>query len=362
MNVYHRLLNILAETTQPEYWNIDELIHYIDLAQRKLAKDSRLYRSIKRLVPAIDPIEPASRLPATILTKPSRGLYQVPEDCLEIDNIYWNGKLLDKANLVFLNSRFAGISHFAGLKGKGRHFEEPVKDTEGEPDNWTYDNGIRLVPCHDDIDFCFVSMTEYDMNLDAENEELQINDLTNYFASALIETERPIDSETCLYVQFARVIKVVDGVRYLNEGEWQKLKFNKDYFISSHDGFQRILLSDELIHRISCTYSTYTILPTFLFINPSVHATIDYIAIPKIRWDIKTLNDKGVELELPERHHEAIADYAAFLALSKEGRKTQDVEKAQIYLQRFTTHVGELLNMTKGSVNVDYANKLPFRL
>jgi len=362
MNVYHRLLNILAETIQPEYWNIDELIHYLDLGQRQLAKDSALFRKMKRLVPAVDTMEPASQMPATILTKLSKGLYQIPDDCMEVENVYWQGKLLDKSNLTFLNSRFSGISHFSGKKGRGRYFHESVRETEGEPVSWTYDNGIRVIPCNDNVDFCFFSMTEYDMNLDGENEELQLNDLTEYFNTALIETERPVTSETYVYAQFARVIKVVDGVKYLNEGEWKRLYFDKDYFVSSKDGYQKVLLSDELIHRISCTYQNFTILPTFLFINPSGNATVDYIPVPKIAWDIRTLNDKGVDLELPEQHHEAIACYAAFLALSKEGRKSQDVEKAQIYLGRYQSYITGLLRQARGSVNVDYANILPFRL
>lgn len=362
MNIYHRLLNILAETTQPEYWNIDELIHYLDLGQRQLVKDSDLFRRTRKLVPAVDVMEPASQMPATILTKLSKGLYQIPDDCMEVENVYWRGKMLDKSNLTFLNSRFAGISHFSGKKGRGRHYEESVRETEGIPSAWTYDNGIRIVPCHDHPDFCFYSMTEYDMNLDSENEALSVNDLSDYFNTVLIETEKPISSETYIYVQFARVIKVVDGVKYLNEGEWKRLHFNKDYFVSSKDGYQRVLLSDELIHRISCTYKNFTILPTFLFINPSDNATVDYIAVPKLKWDIKTLNAKGVEMELPEQHHEAIACYAAFLALSKEGRKTQDMEKAQIYLQRYQTYTAGLIRQARGSINVDYANILPFRL
>lgn len=364
MNIYHRLLNILAEQLQPEYWTIPELVHYIDLAQRQFYKDSGLYRKIKGLVPSFNQNEPAAQLPVTITTILDKGLYQVPEDSIEIKKVWWRGKLLDKANYSFINSRFAGNSHFSNIRGMGSHYDFPLKHTCGEPSNWVYDNGIRIVPSgFDDINFWFVTITDYDMNLD-ENEELTVNeDLNDYLQETIIKTTRgEITSDTHLYIQNSRYINTIGGVKYYDEGQWSRLRYNKDYFISSKDGFNVVFFSEEVIHKIGCKYENWNVLPNLLFINPSRNATLEYIPLPTLKWDLNTINIKGVEIETPEIHHEAIACYAAFLALSKEGKKTQDIEKAQIYLSRFTAYISDVNKQTKGSVNVDRRSVLPFRL
>jgi len=352
---------MLAETTQPEYWTIDELIHYLDIAQREFVKDSRLFTKTKGLVPSFNQNEPVSQLPVTLSTIPSKGLYQMPDDCMDIKKVYWQGKLLEKANIDFLNARFAGNSHFHNKKGIGRHFTEPLADVAGEPESWAYDNGIRIVPNGmDDIDVWYSTLTEYDMNLD-EDVELNTNDLCEEFKNMVI-SNRNINSETCIYIQFAQKIKTVGEKDYYREGQWEKLTYDRDYFISTEDGSFVVFFSDEYIHKIKCMYCHKKILPTLLFINPSLKATIEYIPVPILSWDIKTIEVKGVCLEIPQLHHEVVACYAAFLALSKEGKKTQDLEKSQIYLQRYTTYINDVSRLTKGSVNVDYSTILPFRL
>lgn len=362
MNIYHRLLNILAEQLQPEYWTIDELIHYIDLSQRQFYRDSKLFTKKKGLVPSFQQNEPVSQMPVTILTVLDKGQYQMPDDCMDIKKVYWRGKLLEKANIDFINAKYAGNSHFHNLKGSGEHFEAPLPMVTGEPDCWLYDNGIRLVPCGiEDLDFWFTTLTAYDMNL-YENTELVTNDLCEQFEKLALRTTHKVDSQTHIYIQFAQKVKTVDDVDYYIDGQWERLIYNKDYYVSTENGSYIVFLSDEYIQRIKCSYRCKTIMPTFLFINPSKFAKVDYIPIPEISWDIKTIELEGVKLEAPQIHHEAIACYAAFLALSKEGKKTQDIDKSQIYLSRYNAYCNDIAKQTKGSVNVDVKSILPFRL
>lgn len=362
MNIYHRLLNILAEQLQPEYWTIDELVHYIDLAQRQFAKDSKLFSRTKGLIPSFSLNEPVSQMPVTILTVLDKGRYQVPDNCLDIKKVYWKNKLLEKANIDFINAKYAGNSHFHNLKGLGEHFDGSLTKVAGEPDSWFYDDGIRLVPGgYDEIDFWFTTLTEYDMNLD-ENVELSTNDLCSEFSNLVIRNYKRVDSETCIYIQFAKKIKTIGETDYYIDGQWEKLIYGKDYFVSTEKDLYVVFFSDEYIEKIKCTYCHKTILPTLLFINPSRNAKINYISCPEISWDIKTIEHKGVSLEIPEIHHEFIACYAAFLALSKEGKKTQDIEKSQVYLSRYQAYCNDIIRQTKGSVNVDRKSILPFRM
>lgn len=371
MNVYHRLLNILAETSQPEYWTIDELVHCLELSQRQFVKDTKVIKKHKGLVPAFDENEPASRLPVTMSTVLNEGLYQIPDDCLEIRNVYYRGKLLDKTDIDSINANYAGNSYFLGLKGSGLRFYENWRKTLGEPAQWVYDGGIRIIPReYDEVKFLFITLTEYD--LDLERVEYDVNDIPTLekcsncndcsFKKLIVKTSDVLISNSTLYWQFARLLKYVDGTPFYDEGAWEKLEYNKDYFLSSSKYETRILFSDEILCKMCDRYNGFTVLPTLLIINPSKNATIDYIPDPKIEWDIKTLNDKGVKLQISPVHSEAVACYAAYLALSKEGKKSQDIEKATIYLQRYQEYALSVKLALKGSVNLNYEARLPFKV
>lgn len=352
MNVYHRLLNILAEQLQPEYWTIDELCSFIDLAQRQFALDTRFFDKREMLVPAFTSDHISDFYENFKIVD---GLYQVPDDCLEMRRVYWDGKLLEKSNEDFLSASVSGNGYFEGIKGEVGSFTEPVRTAKGEPKTWFYDGGIRIVPIGDSTEKAF----------ERTSRSLELTVWSPEQTHATIKRgEERIDTKTKIYTQFATLYNITNTAESINlrDRQWKLLKYEEDYVIAkSKISYIYIVLTpkkiDEFIASNKKPSSTF-----WLFVQPSEHAEAEYTPVPRIKWDIKTVSESGVEIETPSPYHEAIASYSAFLALSKEGRKSQDVDKAQIYYQRYLRFIEPARRTVRGAIAIDNRSVMPFRL
>lgn len=65
--------------------------------------------------------------------------------------------------------------------------------------------------------------------------------------------------------------------------------------------------------------------------------------------------------EIPRVLRDAVVNYAAFLALSKEGKKTQDLEKAAVYLKRYEQALAKAASFTSDEVDVAAEVSMPWR-
>jgi hypothetical protein len=84
--------------------------------------------------------------------------------------------------------------------------------------------------------------------------------------------------------------------------------------------------------------------------------TMDYIYLPA------QLSDSADEPEIPAVYHDACWQWAAFLALSKEGSKSQDVKKSTIYLDSFERAVNASRSFTDSEVDIEPATQMPWRM
>ena len=82
--------------------------------------------------------------------------------------------------------------------------------------------------------------------------------------------------------------------------------------------------------------------------------TIDYIYIPE---DMVETTDVPA---IPPAFHDAIWQYAAYLALTREGQQTQDFQKAAVYKDMFDANVARAIRLVQPPVDVDYAVNMPF--
>jgi hypothetical protein len=86
------------------------------------------------------------------------------------------------------------------------------------------------------------------------------------------------------------------------------------------------------------------------------NVTMDYIYLPA------SLVDSSDEPEIPTVFHDACWQWAAFLALSKEGAKTQDVKKAGIYLTQFEETIFPAKSFTETEIDIEPAVQMPWML
>ncbi|MBR4343934.1 MAG: hypothetical protein IKP88_14770 [Lachnospiraceae bacterium] len=336
MNVYQRLINILAETINPEYWSVSELLHYLKLSQNEFVRQSRIFRKNAKLALSFE------KNPDDWSDSPTfrQGEYEIPSDCLEIVSIQWNGKPLDKKGLTYLETRYTGTRNQSEIKGLGRYKDNNGwREESGEPDHWIYDNkNIRLFPCPNEIP----SAVMISGNISSSNK----------FA---VTFTNPSDYELALKVSST---DLENNIAYIKDNRWLKAvryyycKYNSVFYLS----FEKETL-DYLRKMIS---DGYTIA---MFCYPkSEMARADYIYEPEFRYESPDELDEenAVFLEIPKQWHESVACYAAYLALSKEGSKTQDIEKANIYLARFSSFVEQAMNLANSEIDIDPMVSMPF--
>jgi hypothetical protein len=84
--------------------------------------------------------------------------------------------------------------------------------------------------------------------------------------------------------------------------------------------------------------------------------SIDYCYSPAL-----LVNDED-EPEYPSVYHSAVWQYAAWLALSKDGEKTQDFQKARFYLGMFEQTVTQALRENSAPIDIDFSVVAPFVL
>lgn len=330
MKVYQRLLNILAESIFPEYWSRDELVHYLKLAQTEFVKDTKILvkssllkqKLINRMTQAFQ-----SGIPPVAI---ENGCYDIPSDCIDILSVYWNGEALGQKDVNYLNTYSGGYS--SETKGIGRNFGDFWKNQKGTPKHWIlFEGGIRYFPY---IEEAFTQVVN----------TLSDSDITN-IANYSIALPESINADSGFYMSGYGI------------GIWEELVLGKDYKVEN--GF--FLPMQELASRISMFKTHYDYNVSILYVQESKCASVDYVRTPSFV-DLKPLTGwDEILLEIPEIYHEAVADYAAYLALSKEGDKQQDMEKAAVYLQRYQKKVGDC-TIGKAEIDIDPMNNIPFIL
>lgn len=336
MNIYQRLINVLAESINPEYWSIKELVHYLRLSQNEFARQTRITRRNIRLASSFDI--------NTIDSQPvfRSGEYDIPSDCLEIISVQWKERPLDQKGITFLESAYSGTGAHEVIRGVGRFGSKGWRSITGEPLHWIYDNkSVRLFPSIKEEPE--VTLISSDINADERRFPVYFNDKSDVSVLLRIYTETEENGEVytgqSLYLTLAR----------------------KDYsFCISNSQFY-ILISDDISSRIKSWISSgYKI--SIMAYEASKAVTADYVYQPsfKVVEPFSYDQENCVVTELSEQWHEAIVCYAAYLALSKEGDKTQDINKAGIYLDRFNNFVEHARRMTDGEIDVDPFVRLPF--
>lgn len=338
MKVYQRLLNILAESIFPEYWSRDELVHYLKLAQTEFVKDTKILVKSSLLKPKlISRMTQAFQIgipPVTI----ENGCYEIPSDCIDILSVYWNGEALGQKDVNYLNTYSGGYS--SETKGIGRNFGDFWKNQKGTPKHWIlFEGGIRYFPYMEEA---FTQVVNTLHNSDIE-------DLANF----RIILPEEITANSGFYMSS------------YGTGIWEELTLGKDYEVNdvsfSQFSFRAFILKKELASRISMFKTHYDYNVSILYVQESKCASVDYVRTPSFV-DLKPLTGwDEILLEIPEIYHEAVADYAAYLALSKEGDKQQDMEKAAVYLQRYQKKVGDC-TIGKAEIDIDPMNNIPFIL
>lgn len=332
MNLYQRLLNILSESITPEYWSEKELCRYIEMGAKEFARRTKITRRHAKLSPKIDVMSVDENFDELEFKE---GSYEIPFDCLSVESVQWDGKPLDKKSLTFMEARYAGTSEYLNIRGSGRFFDGGWRVAEGLPVHWLYDDkSIRLFPDP------------------KENFGIFYSNLTSVPARIPIANISRKGLKVYLY---KRKEKTENNATFFYYGRWSLIPETK-YAFCNMNGTLYVEPTAKFRDELTALQEEFKL--TLAAVLPSHSASIDYVYSPRISFN-DIFSPDGIESDLDPLYDEAVADYAAFLALTKEGSKTQDIQKADIYLRKFEEEV-EKFGLSDRGVDIDFAVQMPF--
>lgn len=383
------------------YWTDAELLSYLNMAYREFCTRTRIL----------------NRHTSLEVTDEGNS-YIIPDDILEFISVRYKGKPLDRKDIKYIESRYLGTSHFEATGGEGRNYNgRDWRSIKGCPVHWFIsDNYIHCFPrpC-DSADYA-----PYGSLMEKYRKLFFVQTVAG--ASAINFPKKfPTISKTLVDIYINGVmcnpadytlsnvsngVDVVTKISFANAMDYEAdvlavvwntpvMVFQNTVSLSSGNkskSFTNSELTSDSVVRISVNgvawreNDNYTISGsgtsrTVSFINytaqsgDSMVATIynvqpamddntvpgisdgnmdiDYIAIPQEL----TMSDSP---EIPSTFHDAIWQYAAYLALTREGQQTQDYQKAQVYREMFEQHVSRALRFVSAPVDVDFAVTQPF--
>lgn len=393
--IYSKLLNVLAENATPQYWSESELKGYINDGLVEFVKRSKFLRKNAYLDKS--DIED--------------GVYFLPPDILEPVGVQYLGKPLDKKNLKFLETAYSGTSHQRELVGTGYLFEEGWRELTGDPVHWFFENQmVKVFPKPAVVIGGSASLIRtISATLYLGNNEIQLPIPLPYGNQNLIDlyingvyqnigdwTIDPADSSRILLPYTSTFTAPVEVV-YQNSAVvatkyGQSVTAGQDVFTFLNSFYNSLTDSVKVLQNgVLLTSADYALsvpvlnslgvtltvpaaadgtleviiytpmaVPSSGILTPNRVAdqvvTMDYIYAPTL------LSDSADEPGIPSVYHNVCWQWAAFLALSKEGAKTQDAKKATLYLDAFERAVNSSRSFTDSEVDVDPAAQLPWRL
>jgi hypothetical protein len=395
--LYSQLLNVLAENSTPQYWSESELKSYLNRGLIEFVKRTRFLR--KNVYLDKCDIED--------------GAYFLPTDIIEPEGVQFQGKPLDKKNIKFLESAYSGTSHQRYLSGIGYLFGESWRNMIGDPAHWFFENQFvkifpkpsfeltgtasgSLIQTISATFYAGLNVVQLPLSLPYVNKNLIDVYVNGNYQNIADWDINPSDSSQIIFTYTAPVNMNVEVV-YQNSAVVASkytlpVSLGQSVFLFSNcpynagtDSIRAVMNSVNLTGSdfsvfvpganqlqltlnapaVAAGFIEITVYTTLLTgsgseITPNRVAdnnvTMDYIYLPA------SLVDSSDEPEIPTVFHDACWQWAAFLALSKEGAKTQDVKKAGIYLTQFEETIFPAKSFTETEIDIEPAVQMPWML
>lgn len=381
LELYEELIEVLAENSAaaPEYWSTAELKRYLNRANAELTRRSGFGRMLLPLQPA------------------ELGAFYPPTDLLKLVKVYYSGKQLDHKSVDFLDAHYGGTDHQQIHSGDGKTYSSNWRTETGIPIHWYFENDkIKLYPT-----------PETDAPAMATVRGKLIGTITVGSTGITLAGTIPTDQ--------TRVDFYYGGV-YQNKDQWSitngtTIAFagwsavaENDYeivYIPDSVSMTTIQRSEKYIRYVAAGQTTVVVpggyvqgvgalgvrkngitqapgaytetSPSFITIPaPIIDCTYELtvtrpdanltVAILYVQRPSTMTNDSDTPQISNEDHQRGIVHYAAHLALSKEGKMTQDMQKSQIHLARFEEVIEAIASLTKPQIDISPYVQMPFKV
>lgn len=397
LSLYEKLKTCLAERSTPEFWRETELKDYLNEANAEFVKQSQIL----------------SRHSFLDIAEQDNNSWFLPDDIISIKGVQFRGRPVTMSRIQYLETTYAGTAHANTSIGEGKHFVRDWRLIVGEPIRWfKEDNFIKMFPRpfygnnYDSprmttssilfrgnnvsnlsvaIPFLNKSLVDVYVNgvyQDYNTWDIIENDYDSALSAIRFTWTAEVDVDYSIYVSYqTSPVLASKYVSAIIEGQTEII-FPDASFVSGLDSARVVLNGVTLLDSefTVAEVSPGNVKVSLVMLEPVLEGTmeltvyrkqsidlsfsrlqdsnvsIDYYCLPK-----PLVNDED-EPEYPRAYHSAIWKYAAWLALSKEGEKTQDFQKARFYLEMFEREVARAQSDSSESIDIDYRLSAPFIL
>jgi hypothetical protein len=394
--LYNKLLSVLAETTSPQYWSETELKKYINDGLIEFVKRTHF-------------LQKHAYLDKSDLES---GAYFLPLDIIEPIGVQFRGRPLDKKSIKFLESAYSGTAHQKYLVGTGYPFTQGWREMEGDPIHWFFEsqfvkvfpkpslsvagsssNLLKTIPATlyegnaviqlpiplpygnqhlIDLYIGGIYQNIGDWSIDPADSSRILLPYTSLgtapvevcyqnsavvatkFGASVSEGQTAITINDCFYNDSTDSLKVMlDGVKLTSSDFIASVPSTNDLLITLNDPAEGDCSIEVTIYKPLTASDSGDIVPSRI---SDTDVTMDYIYLPE------TLVDDTDEPEIPTFFHDVCWQWAAYLALSKEGEMTQDLKKAMIYSRQFEVTISPAEKFTETEIDIEPAVQMPWVL
>ena len=397
LSLYEKLKTCLAERSTPEFWRETELKDYINEANAEFVKQSQIL----------------SKHIFLDIAEQDNNSWFLPDDVISIKGVQFRGRPVSMSRIQYLETAYAGTAHERTSIGEGKHFIRDWRLIVGEPIHWFKENNfLRMFPRpfygnNDDsprltvasilprgnsisnlsvaIPFLNKSLVDVYVNGVYQNHNTwNIVENTTDATLSAIQFNWTADADVDYSVYVAYQTSPVIATKYvsaISEGQTE-ITFTESSFDAGLDSARVVLNGVTLFDSEFAVeeVSPGNVKVTLVMLEPAVEGTVE-LTVYRRQWvdsSFNRLQDRNVSIdyynlpkplvneedepEYPAAYHSAIWKYAAWLALSKEGEKTQDFQKARFYLEMFEREVVRAHSDSSEPIDLDYRLSAPFIL
>lgn len=397
LSLYEKLKTCLAETSTPEFWRETELKDYINEANAEFVKQSQIL----------------SKHIFLDIAEQDNNSWFLPDDVISIKGVQFRGRPVTMSRIQYLETAYAGTAHANTSIGEGKHFTRDWRLIVGEPIHWfKEDNFIKMFPrpfygneydsprmtvssillrgnsvANLSVAIPFLNKSSVDVYVNGVYQDYNTWDIVKNASDPALSAiqfnwSAELDVDYSVYVSYqTSPVLAAKYVSAIIEGQTEII-FPNASFISGLDSARVVLNGVTLLDSefTVAEVSPGNVKVSLIILEPVLGGTVELTVYRRqsIDTSFSRLQDGNVSIdyyhlpkllvngedepEYPSAYHSAIWKYAAWLALSKEGEKTQDFQKARFYLEMFEREVTRAQSDSSEPIDLDYRLSAPFIL
>ncbi|MBF0501486.1 MAG: hypothetical protein HQM09_15200 [Candidatus Riflebacteria bacterium] len=361
----------------PQFWTFDEIIDNLNEGYREIFRRTGLRDLLLPLLQA------------------EAGAFYFPHDLMGLKKIYWQGRLLGKKSIEYLETRFSGTSHDRGLVGSGRSFSKNFRSQIGDPECWYLEDGkAKLFPIPEIVAASTTARKSLLATLAANSLSLTLSEDIPEDQSRvdiwLDGVEQNFDQWTIVNPRLIQFVGPASGVnlgaciRFIPDTvSMDLLATAKKFLVFLSAGSTQVSVPGGYVQSVGAvtikldgieqTPTSFTESSPFFLTLDNALSTDSIAELSVLHPDPlnvasalyssrpQEMSNNTDQPDMFEDLQRGIWQYACSICLTRDGRG-QDVNKAAIFSSRFEKTISDLSGLFRTDITLDSAAMMPFQM